>query len=56
MATKREGERALADLEAGKFSFPMVDAIRDHVNKLETELQRVSTLHDGVVNQLRQQE
>ena len=56
MATKTEGERALADLEAGKFSFPMVDAIRDHVNKLETELQRVSTLHDGAVNQLRQQE
>ncbi|MFZ3181136.1 MAG: hypothetical protein WA156_13225 [Methylocystis silviterrae] len=25
MATKTEGERALADLEAGKFSFPMVD-------------------------------
>ncbi len=56
MATKTEGERALADLEAGKFSFPMVDAIRDHVNKLETELQRVSTLHDGAVNQLRRQE
>jgi hypothetical protein len=56
MATKAEGERALTDLEACKFSFPMVDAIRDHVNKLETELQRVSALHDGAVNQLRQQD
>ena len=63
MATKTEGERALADLEAGKFSFPMVDAIRDHVNQLDaelqrarTELQRVNSLHEGVVNQLRQQE
>jgi hypothetical protein len=56
MATKTEGERALADLEAGKFSFPMVDAIKDHVNKLETELRHVSTLHDGAVNELRQQE
>lgn len=56
MATKTQGERALADLEAGKFSFPMVDAIRDHVNSLETELQRVSALHDGALNQLRQQE
>ena len=63
MATKTEGERALADLEAGKFSFPMVDAIRDHVNQLEaelqrvrTELQRVNSLQDGAANQLRQQE
>lgn len=56
MATKTEGERALADIESGKLSFPMVDAISDHVNKLETELQRVSTLHERAVNQLRQQE
>ena len=63
MATKTEGERALADLEAGKFSFPMVDSIRDHVNQLDaelqrvrTELQRVNSLHEGAVNQLRQQE
>ncbi|KAF0119790.1 MAG: hypothetical protein FD148_3718, partial [Methylocystaceae bacterium] len=40
MATNTEGERALADLEAGKFSFPMVDSIRDHVNQLDAELQR----------------
>ncbi|NUJ79271.1 hypothetical protein HUN39_04350 [Methylocystis sp. FS] len=63
MATNTEGERALADLEAGKFSFPMVDSIRDHVNQLDaelqrvrTELQRVNSLHAGAVNQLRQQE
>ncbi|MBG0798590.1 hypothetical protein IYX23_13005 [Methylocystis sp. L43] len=63
MATNTQGERALADLEAGKFSFPMVDSIRDHVNQLDaelqrvrTELQRVNSLHEGAVNQLRQQE
>jgi hypothetical protein len=63
MATKTDGERALADLEAGKFSFEMVDAIRAHVTYLETELQRagtemerVSALHDGAANELRQQE
>ncbi|HEY8126465.1 MAG TPA: hypothetical protein VIF88_13725 [Methylocystis sp.] len=63
MATKTQGERALADLEAGKFSFPMVDSIREHVNALEaelqrvrTELQRVNSLHEGAGNQLRQQE
>ncbi|MBM3577006.1 MAG: hypothetical protein FJX40_04930 [Alphaproteobacteria bacterium] len=56
MATKTEGERALADLEAGKFSFDMVDAIRAHVSNLETEIQRVSGMHERAVNQLRQQE
>jgi arsenate reductase-like glutaredoxin family protein len=56
MATETEGERALADLEAGKFSFEMVDAIKDHVSKLETELLRVSALHESAVNELRQQE
>ena len=63
MAMNTEGERALADLEAGKFSFQMVDSIRDHMNQLDaelqrarTELQRVNSLHEGAVNQLRQQE
>ncbi|MGD9542981.1 MAG: hypothetical protein AB7F41_08440 [Methylocystis sp.] len=63
MAEKTEGERALDDLEAGKFSFDMIDAIRGHVDNLEselqqvrTELQRVSALHDGAANQVRQQE
>ncbi|MEF3367145.1 hypothetical protein V3H18_11430 [Methylocystis sp. 9N] len=63
MATRTEGARALADLEAGKFSFQMVDAIREHVSRLEMELQRVtaelsrvSALHEGAANQMRQQE
>lgn len=63
MATKTEGERALADLAAGKFSFEMVDAIKDHVSALDselqrvnTELQRVSALHERAVNEARQQE
>ncbi|HEY8212571.1 MAG TPA: hypothetical protein VIG36_00340 [Methylocystis sp.] len=63
MATKTEGERALADLAAGKFSFEMIDAIKDHVSALDsellrvsTELQRVSALHERAVNETRQQE
>ncbi|MBI1980872.1 MAG: hypothetical protein HYS63_04820 [Methylocystis sp.] len=56
MATKTEGKRALADLGAGKFSFEMVDAIKDHVGAIEAELQRVGALHDGAANELRQQE
>lgn len=63
MAMKLEGKRALADLAAGKFSFEMVDAIKDHVGALETELERVTTemerfsaLHARAVNEARQQE
>lgn len=63
MAMKLEGRRALADLAAGKFSFEMVDAIKDHVGALETELarvttemERVSALHARAVNEAMQQE
>ncbi len=63
MAMKLEGRRALADLAAGKFSFEMVDAIKDHVGALETELERVRTeaertgaLYERAVNAARQQE
>lgn len=63
MVTKPEGKQALADLAAGKFSFEMVDAIKDHVGALETdlarvttEMERVSALHARAVNESRQQE
>ena len=63
MAMKPEGKRALADLAAGKFSFEMVDAIKDHVSALEIELarvtmeaERVGALHERAANELRQQE
>ncbi|MBM3551106.1 MAG: hypothetical protein FJX45_04930 [Alphaproteobacteria bacterium] len=63
MAMKLEGRRALADLAAGKFSFEMVDAIKDHVGALETELERVRTeaertgaQYERSVNAARQQE
>lgn len=63
MAMKLEGRRALADLAAGRFSFEMVDAIKDHVGALETELARVRTeaertgaQYERAVNAARQQE
>jgi hypothetical protein len=63
MVTKPEGKQALADLAAGKFSFEMVDAIKDHVGAIETELARVTTemervgaLHARAVNEALQQE
>lgn len=55
MAINTEGKRALADLAAGKFSFEMVDAIKDHVSALETELESVAARQDGAANELRQQ-
>jgi hypothetical protein len=56
MASKLKIEHALADLEAGKFSLRMVDAIKDHIDKLENELKVVSALHASAINDLRQQE
>ncbi|MFO1124659.1 MAG: hypothetical protein U1E25_04785 [Methylocystis sp.] len=60
---KPEGKRALADLADGKFSFEMVDAIKEHVSALEIELarvtmeaERVGALHERALNQNRQQE
>lgn len=56
MATKMEIQTALADLEAGKFSFRMVEAIGDHISTLESELNSVSALHADAVKDLRQRE
>ena len=47
---------ALADLEAGKFSFRMVDAIKNHVQKLECELDVTRSLHATAVRELKLQE
>jgi uncharacterized protein YhbP (UPF0306 family) len=38
MAAKTDIELALANLEAGKFSFRMVETIKDHISTLETDL------------------
>jgi hypothetical protein len=56
MASKMEIEFALSDLEAGKFSFRMVDAIKEHVDKLENELEVVRSLHADAISDLRRQE
>ena len=49
-------DAALADLEAGKFSFRMVDTIKNHVNKLESELEVTRSLHGSAVRELKMQE
>jgi hypothetical protein len=47
---------ALAKLEAGKFSFQMVDAIKNHISEVETELEVARTLHASAIRELRLQE
>ena len=56
MSSKMTIELALANLEAGKFSFRMIDAIKDHVERLENELKVVQNLHADAINDLRQRE
>jgi hypothetical protein len=49
-------DAALADLEAGKFSFRMVDTIKNHINKLESELEVTRNLNASAVCELKLQE
>ena len=54
MASKMEIELALANLEAGKFSFRMVDAIKDRLEKLENEVTLLRSLQGELLSDLRQ--
>jgi len=56
MSNKMKIDVALANLEAGKFSFKMIDAIKDHISSLENELEVVRGLHDSAIRDLKQQE
>lgn len=56
MSEKMKLDVAVANLEAGKFSFRMVDAIKGHINSLESELEVVRSLHaSGLVDFKRQE-
>ena len=50
MASNMEIELALTNLEAGKFSFRMVDAIKDRLEKLENEVTLLRGLHGAAMN------
>ena len=56
MACKMEIELALANLEAGKFSFRMVDAIKDRLEKLEKEVTLLHSAQGELLGDLRQQQ
>lgn len=56
MSDKMKIDVALANLEAGKFSFRMVDAIKDHISGVENELAVVRDLHASASRDLKQRE
>jgi len=56
MSAKTDIELALADLEAGKFSFRMVETIKDYVSTLENDLACAKTESESAAKTLRQQE
>jgi hypothetical protein len=56
MSNEMNVQAALAKLEAGKFSFQMVDAIKNHVSKLENELEVARSLHASAIRELKLQE
>jgi hypothetical protein len=56
MSNEMKIDVALANLEAGKFSFKMVDAIKDHVSKLESELEVLRGLQDSAIHDLKKLE
>lgn len=56
MSTEMNIDEALAQLEAGKFSFRMVDALRGHIGRLESELDVVRALHASAIRDVRLQE
>jgi len=49
-------DAALAKLEAGKFSFQMVEAIKSHIGRIENELATTSSLHAAAVAELQHQQ
>lgn len=56
MSSQTNIDVALAKLEAGRFSFQMVDAIKDHIARIENELQTTRSLHAEAVEDLQRQE
>lgn len=53
MSKRMTIEEAVAKLEAGSFSFRMVDAIKDHMSALEKERDVLRDLHADAVRELK---
>jgi hypothetical protein len=52
MSDNAQIDAALAKLEAGKFSFQMVEAIKAHIAKVENELETTRGLHAAAIQDL----
>jgi hypothetical protein len=52
MANKMDIEAALAQLEAGKFSFRMIDSIKEHIEKGESELNVIRDMHATAMREI----
>jgi hypothetical protein len=55
MSDKMKIDAALANLETGKFSFRMIDAIKEHISSLESELEAAHGMHDNAIGDLKLQ-
>ncbi len=56
MSNEMQIDVALANLEAGRFSFRTVEAVRSHLEKLERELAVLQELHGGAIQDLKRRE
>ncbi|GLI94508.1 hypothetical protein [Methylocystis echinoides] len=56
MSDNMKIDAALVQLEAGKFSFQMVDAIKDHVAGLEKEMAALRASQDNAITEMKRQE
>ncbi len=56
MSNEMQIDVALTHLEAGRFSFRMVDAIKSHIDKLERELAVAQDLHSHAIRDVKRQE
>lgn len=56
MSNEMQIDLALANLEAGRFSFRTVEAVKSHIEKLERELAVIQDLHGGAIQDLKRRE
>ncbi len=56
MSDKMKIDVAMAQLEAGKFSFQMVELIKDHLAGLEKEMEVLRAAHTDAMTEIKRQE
>ncbi|MGE5368802.1 MAG: hypothetical protein ACM3PD_04285 [Chloroflexota bacterium] len=56
MSDQMKFDVAMAQLEAGKFSFQMVESIKERLDGLEKEMEALRASHADAINEIRRQE